>query len=68
MIVRRNLRRIAEGRTVIIVSHRLSMLADANAILVIDRGQVVDLDRHDKLLTQCTTYRQLWNQQTRQIA
>lgn len=68
MIVRRNLRRIAEGRTVIIVSHRLSMLADANAILVIDRGRIVDLGRHDKLLSQCTTYRQLWTQQTRQIA
>lgn len=68
MIIRRNLRRIAEGRTVIIVSHRLSMLADANAILVIDRGQIVDLGRHDQLLAQCTTYRQLWTQQTRQIA
>jgi ATP-binding cassette subfamily B protein len=67
-IIRRNLRRIAEGRTVIIVSHRLSMLADANAILVIDRGRIVDIGRHDKLLTQCTTYRQLWNQQTKQIA
>jgi ATP-binding cassette, subfamily B, bacterial HlyB/CyaB len=68
MIVRRNVRRIADGRTVIIVSHRLSMLADANAILVIDRGQIVDLDHHDKLLAQCTTYRHLWTQQTRQIA
>jgi ATP-binding cassette subfamily B protein len=67
-IIRRNLKRIAEGRTVIIVSHRLSMLADADAILVIDRGRIVDIGRHDKLLTQCTTYRHLWNQQTKQIA
>jgi ATP-binding cassette subfamily B protein len=68
MIIRRNLRRIAEGRTVIIVSHRLSMLADANEILVIDRGQIVDVDRHDHLLSKCTIYRHLWNQQTKQIA
>lgn len=68
MIIRRNLKRIAEGRTVIIVSHRLSMLSDADAILVIDRGRIVDIGRHDKLLTQCTTYRHLWNQQTKQIA
>jgi ATP-binding cassette subfamily B protein len=67
-IIRRNLRRIAEGRTVIIVSHRLSMLSDASRILVIDRGRVVDLDRHDGLLSKCTIYRQLWNQQTRQVA
>ncbi|MCA6119986.1 peptidase domain-containing ABC transporter [Bradyrhizobium sp. WSM 1738] len=68
MIIRRNLRRIAEGRTVIVVSHRLSMLADANEILVIDRGQIVDVDRHDRLLSKCTIYRHLWTQQTKQIA
>ena len=68
MILRRNLRRIADGRTVIIVSHRLSTLADANAILVIDRGRVVEIGPHDRLLSNCMTYRQLWNQQTRQSA
>jgi ATP-binding cassette subfamily B protein len=67
-IIRRNLRRMAEGRTVIIVSHRLSMLSDANQILVIDRGRIVDVDRHDRLLSKCTIYRHLWNQQTKQIA
>lgn len=64
-IVRRSIRAIAEGRTVIIVSHRLSTLADANAILVIDRGRLADIGGHDQLLTRCTTYRQLWNQQMR---
>jgi ATP-binding cassette subfamily B protein len=68
MIIRRNLHRIAAGRTVIIVSHRLSMLADANQILVIDRGRVVDIDHHDRLLSKCTIYRHLWNQQTRHVA
>lgn len=68
MIIRRNLRRMAQGRTVIIVSHRLSMLTDANQILVIDRGRIVDVDRHDRLLSKCTIYRHLWNQQTKQIA
>jgi ATP-binding cassette, subfamily B, bacterial HlyB/CyaB len=68
MIIRRNLRRLAEGRTVIIVSHRLSMLSEANQILVIDRGRIVDVDRHDRLLSKCTIYRHLWNQQTKQIA
>ncbi len=67
-IIRRNLRRIAEGRTVIIVSHRLSMLSDANAILVIDRGRIADLGHHDQLMKNCTAYRQLWNQQMKQIA
>lgn len=68
VIIRHNLRRIASGRTVIIVSHRLSMLADAEAILVLDRGRLADLAPHERLLTRCATYRQLWNQQTRQVA
>lgn len=68
LIIRRNLHRIAAGRTVIIVSHRLSMLADADQILVIDRGRVVDIDGHDRLLSKCMIYRHLWNQQTRHVA
>ncbi|WP_319799096.1 peptidase domain-containing ABC transporter [Nitrobacter sp.] len=68
MIIRKNLRRIAAGRTVIIVSHRLSMLSEADAILVIDRGRVVDIDRHDSLLMKCSMYRHLWNQQMRHVA
>ena len=67
-IIRENLRRIASGRTVIIVSHRLSMLADADAILVLDRGRTSDIGRHEQLLARCATYRQLWSQQTRQAA
>lgn len=67
-IVRQNLGKIAAGRTVIIVSHRLSTLVDADAILVIDRGKIADLGRHDQLVSRCITYRHLWSQQTRQSA
>jgi ATP-binding cassette subfamily B protein len=67
-IIRNNLARISSGRTVIIVSHRLSSLVDADAILVIERGRVADLGRHDQLLSRCVTYRNLWNQQTRHVA
>lgn len=67
-IVRRNLRRIARGRTVIIVSHRLATLADAASILVIDRGQIADSGTHDQLLGRCTVYRSLWQQQARTAA
>jgi ATP-binding cassette subfamily B protein len=55
MIVRRSLRRIATGRTVIIVSHRLSTLSDANAILLVDRGRIADLGGHDELLSRSLT-------------
>ncbi|PZN54129.1 MAG: peptidase C39 [Proteobacteria bacterium] len=65
MIVRQSIRGIAEGRTVIIVSHRLSTLADARAILVIDKGRLADMGAHDQLLSRCAPYRHLWNQQMR---
>jgi ATP-binding cassette, subfamily B, bacterial HlyB/CyaB len=67
-IVRQNLRQIAEKRTVIIVSHRLSTLVDADAILVVERGKIVDIGRHDQLVSRCMTYRHLWTQQNRQAA
>src|SRR5262245_36727680 len=67
-IVQANLARIAEGRTVIMVSHRLSSLVNADAIIVLDRGRIVDYGKHGELLSRCTTYRQLWNQQNRHLA
>jgi ATP-binding cassette subfamily B protein len=67
-LVRQNLRRIAAGRTLVIVSHRLSTLVDANAILVIDRGRIAAMGRHEQLLSGCAAYRRLWAQQTRQVA
>jgi len=62
-IVKRSIKGIAAGRTVIIVSHRLSMLTDADSILVFERGQLVDVGPHSQLVSRCTTYRHLWNQQ-----
>jgi ATP-binding cassette, subfamily B, bacterial HlyB/CyaB len=67
-IVRQNLRRIARDRTVIIVSHRLTTLTEANMIMVLDRGRISDMGQHLELLPRCPTYRNLWNQQTRQMA
>jgi len=60
----RNLSRIAVGRTVVMISHRLSTLVNAHAILVMHQGRLVDSGRHEELLTRCETYQQLWNQQT----
>jgi len=59
-----NLQRIAVGRTVIMVSHRLSTLVNAHAILVMQQGKLVDSGRHEELVARCETYQQLWNQQT----
>lgn len=60
----RNLGQISVGRTVVMISHRLSTLVNAHAILVMHQGRLVDCGRHEELLTRCETYRNLWDQQT----
>ena len=67
-ILQANLAEIAKGRTVIIVSHRLSSLVTADKIVVLDRGRLVDQGSHAELMSRCTTYRHLWNQQHRHLA
>jgi len=66
-IVQQNLAEIARDRTMIVVSHRLSSLVDADAILVLERGEVADCAPHPVLLERCAIYRQLWRQQTRHM-
>lgn len=60
----RNLSRIAVGRTVVMISHRLSTLVNAHTILVMQQGRLIDAGRHEELLSRCETYQHLWNQQT----
>ena len=66
-IIQNNLEEIGKGRTMIIVSHRLSSLAGSDAILVMDKGQVIDFAPHRVLLERCDIYRHLWDQQTRYL-
>lgn len=62
-VVSHNLRRIARGRTLIIISHRLTSLIDCDQILVMDAGKVVDVAPHNVLTERCPIYRALWMQQ-----
>jgi ATP-binding cassette, subfamily B, bacterial HlyB/CyaB len=64
-LVSANLLRIARGRTMIIVSHRLSSLTECDQILVMDQGKLIDMAPHNVLLDRCPLYRQLWVQQNR---
>jgi ATP-binding cassette, subfamily B, bacterial HlyB/CyaB len=66
-IVSSNLKRIAKGRTVIIISHRLSSLIAADAILVMERGRLYDVGRHKELVERCDIYKSLWYQQNRHL-
>jgi len=59
-----NLSKIAIGRTVVMISHRLSTLVNADAILVMQQGSLMDSGRHEQLLLTSETYKHLWDQQS----
>jgi subfamily B ATP-binding cassette protein HlyB/CyaB len=64
-IVQQHLAGIASGRTIVIVTHRLSFVARADQIIVVDQGHIVQVGPHDALLRSCLPYNQLWSQQAR---
>jgi subfamily B ATP-binding cassette protein HlyB/CyaB len=51
-IIQDNMRKICSGRTVLIIAHRLSAVRDADRIIVIERGQIVEEGSHAALVTQ----------------
>ncbi|MEO7192782.1 MAG: ABC transporter ATP-binding protein [Vicinamibacterales bacterium] len=61
--VLRGLRQIRQGRTCIIVSHRVSTVRDADLILVLDAGRVIESGTHDRLVAQGGTYSMMHERQ-----
>jgi subfamily B ATP-binding cassette protein HlyB/CyaB len=62
-IIQKNLRVIAQGRTVMIVSHRLSTLIHCHSIMVLEKGKIEAMGPHQQLLKTCKVYQDLWYQQ-----
>ena len=64
-ILQRNMAAICQGRTVIIIAHRLSSVRGANRIIVMDKGRIVEQGAHDALLQQPGgLYAHLWSMQS----
>ncbi len=51
------------GRTSFVIAHRLSTIRDADTILVMDRGRIVEQGTHDELLARRGFYHELYNSQ-----
>jgi ATP-binding cassette subfamily B protein len=66
-IIQENLATISQNRTMIIISHRLSMLANCAKVLVMDDGRFVDMGTHDELMARCPMYRDLWLRQNKHL-
>lgn len=67
-IINNNINRIGQGRTMLIISHRLTSLVKCDQIMVLERGDLYDMGKHEELLERCDVYRHLWFQQNRHLA
>ena len=59
-IIQDNMRRICQGRTVLIIAHRLSAVREANRIIVMEKGQIAEMGAHEYLLRQEGIYAHLY--------
>jgi subfamily B ATP-binding cassette protein HlyB/CyaB len=64
-LVQKNMRRICKHRTVLIIAHRLSAVQDADRIIVLSKGRVVEQGRHQQLVGRGGYYAGLFEHQTR---
>jgi ATP-binding cassette subfamily B protein len=61
--IQAELDRIAQGRTTFVIAHRLSTVMNADEILVMDQGRIVERGRHGELLARAGHYAQMWTLQ-----
>jgi ATP-binding cassette subfamily B protein len=63
MALQADLERVAEGRTTLVIAHRLSTVVDADEIVVLEAGAVVERGTHAELLARRGLYQQMWTRQ-----
>ena len=61
--IQQSLRDVAEERTALVIAHRLSTVIDADEIIVLENGSVVERGKHAELLAQKGTYEAMWARQ-----
>ena len=57
---------VAEGRTTLVIAHRLSTVVEADRIIVLDHGRIVEQGRHGELLARGGTYARMWAAQAQE--
>lgn len=63
LVIQQAMKRLLKGRTSFVVAHRLSTIYDADRILVMDKGDIVETGTHRELLAQNGTYADIYNSQ-----
>jgi len=62
-----NIKKTREGKTNIIVAHRISAVRHADKIVVLDNGKILNFGTHDELLEKCPWYKQLDEYQNKEV-
>ena len=63
MLLQKAMRNIMKGRTSFVIAHRLSTIKDAELILVMNKGSIIEMGNHNELLAQKGFYEDLYNSQ-----
>jgi ATP-binding cassette subfamily B protein len=63
VLIQRAMNRLMEGRTTFVIAHRLSTIRDADTILVMERGSIVEQGSHEELLARRGAYYELYRSQ-----
>jgi subfamily B ATP-binding cassette protein MsbA len=66
--VQQALEHVMQGRTSIVIAHRLSTVVNADKIVVLDKGEVVDIGTHEELVNKPGVYRTLYEEQFKSAA
>ncbi len=59
-ILQSSIAKLIAGKTLIVIAHRLSTVKDSDGIFVVNDGRIEDSGTHEKLLTSCPLYREMW--------
>lgn len=67
-LIRKALAHLTQGKTVLMIAHRLTTVQDADSIVVVDNGKIVEQGTHEELLSREKQYHRMWNEYQQSVS